>query len=77
MGVLTMSEKNCRECGGKDGLHKLTCSALDAGHTLILSHIDGFTAGLKGEPRVPPEGITDDDQWTWLAAYDNAIRESG
>lgn len=67
--------KKCSKCGGRDNLHRLTCSALDGGHTLVLSHIDGSMAGARGEPRVPPDGMTEDDQWTWLAAYDNAAKE--
>lgn len=44
---------------------------------LILSHIDGFTAGPEKKPRTPPAELSEDDQWTWLMAYDNATKESG
>ncbi len=42
---------------------------------LILAHIDGRTAGSRGEPRSAPAGLSEDAAWTWLEAYDRAVKE--
>jgi hypothetical protein len=42
---------------------------------LIFAGIDGSLAGSRGEPRSAPAGLSEDAVWTWLAAYDRAVKE--
>ena len=42
---------------------------------LIFIHIDGSTAGSRGQPRSAPAGLSEDAAWTWLEAYDRAAKE--
>lgn len=67
-------EEQCSTCGGKNGRHEPSCPVLDDDQ-LVLSHIDGDIAGRRGEPRAAPEGISEDAAWTWLSAYDRAVKE--
>lgn len=71
----------CEECSGKEGMHALFCSKMDAKElefgSLIFAYIDGDVARSRGEPRAAPAGLSEDAAWTWLAAYDKAAQEKG
>jgi len=69
----------CLECGGKGGMHAISCSMVDARGldfgALIFAYIDGDTAGRKGKPMKPPEFLTEDAQWSWMRGWEKGAAQ--
>ena len=76
-GICRMEQ--CLECGGKDGLHAMFCSAVDTKGldfgSLIFAYIDGDTAGRRGKPKTPPEFLTEDAQWSWERGWEKGAAQ--
>jgi hypothetical protein len=69
----------CLECGGKDGMHTISCSMVDTRGldfgALIFAYIDGDTAGRKGKPNTPPKFLTEDAQWSWERGWEKGAAQ--